>query len=281
MMLDNKKPVAKSNSTYRYFPPLIPSQSQYASPDSDDNEDEEGGYNEEENKWHAPQSEKKQVLPVDNKSHINAQSALSMKDIIPKTYDQLMNLLSPAMQRICKSNQSHKVQEETNEWFSSIQYLHSNINDLTISNSFLDPGSEFGAINNATIEALEWENDKQSDFAIKSDNSKHITESLGWITDVPISIKDKAGKTVTVSGNFARIDNGEPEPMLCIGMTWIRKVHGILDPNKNQFHIKVHGKSYIIPTFSRASVAKDPPKDKETLEVLDSDSSSEEVKKNA
>ncbi|CAG8822641.1 13200_t:CDS:1, partial [Gigaspora rosea] len=134
MMLDNKKPVAKSNSTYRYFPPLIPSQSQYASPDSDDNEDEEGGYNEEENKWHAPQSEKKQVLPVDNKSHINAQSALSMKDIIPKTYDQLMNSLSPAMQRICKSNQSHKVQEETNEWFSSIQYLHSNINDLTISN---------------------------------------------------------------------------------------------------------------------------------------------------
>ncbi|CAG8818438.1 23944_t:CDS:1, partial [Gigaspora rosea] len=62
MMLDNqsKKPVAKSNSTYRYFPPLIPSQFQYASPDSDDNEDEEGGYNEEENKWHAPsQSEKK------------------------------------------------------------------------------------------------------------------------------------------------------------------------------------------------------------------------------
>ena len=62
MILDNqsKKPVAKSNSTYRYFPPLIPSQSQYTSPDSDDNEDEEGGYNEEENRWHAPsQSEKK------------------------------------------------------------------------------------------------------------------------------------------------------------------------------------------------------------------------------
>ncbi|CAG8819729.1 24923_t:CDS:1, partial [Gigaspora rosea] len=62
MMLENqsKKPVAKSNLTYRYFPPLIPSQSQYASPDLDDNEDEEGGYNEEENRWHAPsQSEKK------------------------------------------------------------------------------------------------------------------------------------------------------------------------------------------------------------------------------
>ena len=162
---------------------------------------------------------KKQVLLVDNKSHINAQSALTRKDMIPKTYDQLMNSLSPAMQRICKSNQSHKVQEESNEWFSSIQYLHSNINDLTISNSFLDPGSEFSAINNATIEMLEWENDKQSDFAIKSDNSKHITESLGWITDVPISIKDKAGKTVTVSGNFAHIDNGKPEPMLCLSMT--------------------------------------------------------------
>jgi len=34
---------------------------------------------------------------------------------------------------------------------------------------------------------------------------------LGWFTDVPISIKDKDGKTVTATGNFTRIDNGEPE----------------------------------------------------------------------
>lgn len=61
MMLDNKKPVAKSNSTHRYFLPLIPSQSQYASPDKDNEGGyDEGGYNEEENRWHAPfQSEKK------------------------------------------------------------------------------------------------------------------------------------------------------------------------------------------------------------------------------
>ncbi|CAG8792526.1 45588_t:CDS:2, partial [Gigaspora margarita] len=40
MILDNqsKKPVAKSNSTYRYFPPLIPSQSQCASSDSDEDD---------------------------------------------------------------------------------------------------------------------------------------------------------------------------------------------------------------------------------------------------
>ncbi|RIB04725.1 hypothetical protein C2G38_2221523 [Gigaspora rosea] len=221
-MLDNKpkKPIAKSNSTHRYFSPLMPIQAQYTPPDSEDNDEDD----------------------EDNKSHVNAQSALSMKDMLPKTYNQLMSLLSPAMQKICKSNQSHKVQEETNEWFSSIQYLHSNINDLTISNSFLDPDSEFGAVNEATIEALEWKNDKQSNFAIKSDNSKHIIESLGWITDVPVSIKDKAGKTVTVSGNFARIDNGEPEPMLCIEVSEPEQqgsdMYNGEDLKKNTTHLK-------------------------------------------
>ncbi|RIB11455.1 hypothetical protein C2G38_2203380 [Gigaspora rosea] len=53
IMLDNKKPIAKSNSTYRYFP-LIPFQSQYASPNSDNNEDKECEYNENENRWYAP-----------------------------------------------------------------------------------------------------------------------------------------------------------------------------------------------------------------------------------
>ncbi|KAF0373867.1 hypothetical protein F8M41_012952 [Gigaspora margarita] len=186
MILDNKKPVAKSNSTHRYFSPLIPSQFQYASPD-EDNEGgyDEGGYNEKENRWHAPsQTEKK--------------------------------------------------------------------------NSFLDPDSEFGAVNDATIEALEWENDKQSDFAIKSDNSKHITKLLGWIIDVLVSIKNKAGKTVTVLGNFARIDNSEPEPMLYLGMIWIQKVQGILDLNNNQFHMTIHGKTYDIPTFSKPPGVSEP-----------------------
>jgi hypothetical protein len=41
----------------------------------------------------------------------------------------------------------------------------------------------------------------------------------------------------------------------------IRKVQGVPDPNKNQFRIKLHGKAYIIPTFSKAPVVKDPPKE--------------------
>ncbi|UZO05381.1 uncharacterized protein OCT59_025734 [Rhizophagus irregularis] len=82
-------------------------------------------------------------------------------------------------------------------------------------------------VNDATINALGWKADKPLDFTIK-DNSKHITESLRWFTDVPVSIniKDKDGKSVTATGNFTRINNGEPEPMLCLGMTWIRKVQG-------------------------------------------------------
>ncbi|CAG8635905.1 8094_t:CDS:2, partial [Diversispora eburnea] len=92
------------------------------------------------------------------------------------------------------------------------------INDLSIFESFLDPGSEFGAMNNPAINTLGWKTDKPSDFDIKG-ISKHSTESLGWFIDVPVSIKDKDGKTVTATGNFTRIDNGEPEPMLYLGMT--------------------------------------------------------------
>ncbi|PKC53647.1 hypothetical protein RhiirA1_404176 [Rhizophagus irregularis] len=73
-------------------------------------------------------------------------------------------------------------------------------------------------VNDVTINALGWKANKPSDFTIKG-NSKHITKSLD-------------SKSVTVTGNFTRIDNGEPEPMLCLSMTWIQKVQGILDPNK-------------------------------------------------
>ena len=80
------------------------------------------------------------------------------------------------MRKMC---QSHTVQkEESDEWFSSLQYLNASINDLSISESFLDNGSEFGALNNVAINALGWKVDKPSDFDIKG-NSKHITESLG------------------------------------------------------------------------------------------------------
>jgi hypothetical protein len=80
---------------------------------------------------------------------------------------------------------------------------------------------------------------------------------------VPVTLKDKEDKTVTIIGNFVRIDNGETEPMLFFGMLNIQKVQGILEPNKNQFRIKLHGKTYIIPTFSKALVVKDPLKEEQ------------------
>ncbi|CAG8617442.1 12818_t:CDS:2 [Acaulospora morrowiae] len=117
---------------------------------------------------------------------------------------------------------------------------------------------------------------------------KGLNETRGSYTDVPVILKDKENKTVTVIGNFVRIDNGESKPILFLGMSNIRKVQGILNPNNNQFRINIHGKSYIIPTFSKAPVAKDPSKETEITETLDSDeletrdsnsSSSEELKK--
>src|SRR5436189_5688951 len=204
---------------------------------------------------------KKQSLV--NKS-LHSDSAIPSSNLVtsqPETYDQLLSKLSPLIRKMCLSR---KAQEEesrgSDEWLSSLQYLNANINDLIISESFLDPSSEFGDINDPAIKALEWKADKPSNFAIKS-NSKHITDSLGWYTDVPVTLKDKEDKTVTVIGNFVRIDNGETEPMLFFGMSNIRKVQGIPDPNKNQFRIKLYGKAYIIPTFSKAPVVKDLPKE--------------------
>jgi len=164
---------------------------------------------------------------------------------------------------MCLSRKAQEeVSKESDEWLSSLQYLNANINDLTISESFLDTGSELGSLNDPAIKALGWKADKPSNFAIKG-NSKHITDSLGWYTDVPVTLKDKDDKTVTIIGNFVRIDNGKTEPMLFFGISNIRKVQGVPEPNKNQFRIKLHGKAYTIPTFSKAPVVKDPPKEEQ------------------
>ncbi|RGB24723.1 hypothetical protein C1646_725478, partial [Rhizophagus diaphanus] len=166
--------------------------------------------------------------------------------------------------------------KESDEWLSSLQYLNANINDLIISESFLDIASEFGSINNPAIKVLGWKADKPSNFAIKG-NSKHIIDSLGWYTDVPVTLKDKEDKMVTVIRNFVYIDNGETEPMLFFGMSNIRKVQGVSNPNKNQFHIKLHGKAYIIPIFSKALVVKNlPKKDQDQTSTNSSSPNSEE-----
>ncbi|RIB16747.1 hypothetical protein C2G38_2038333 [Gigaspora rosea] len=120
------------------------------------------------------------------------------------------------MRKMCLSRKA--LEKESDEWFSSLQYLNANINDLAISESFLDPRSEFGGINDPAIKMLGWKADKPSDFVIKG-NSKHITDSLGWFTDMPVTMKDKKGKTVTIIENFVHIDNREPEPMLFLGMS--------------------------------------------------------------
>ena len=79
-----------------------------------------------------------------------------------------------------------------------------------------------------------------------------------------VTLKDKKDKQIiTIIGNYACIDNGEPKSMLWLSTTGIRKVKGISDPTKNQFRIEDHGKTYIIPTFSKAPIVKDPPKEEQ------------------
>ncbi|CAG8603282.1 10656_t:CDS:2, partial [Diversispora eburnea] len=187
-----QKPVAKSNRTQRYYP-FQPINSSVSA----NEEGNEGGYDEEKGE--------------------------SQGDIIPRIYDQLLLSLSPAMQRICKFSFTTKKSEmncpmdseKTNEWFESLQYLVCYVCDLTIYNTYLNLGSEFNVVNNAFGEALGWKPDLPFDFQYKG-NSEHVDKSLGWYTDVLISLKDKEGKTITVTGNFARIDDVEPEPMICL-----------------------------------------------------------------
>ncbi|RIA83967.1 hypothetical protein C1645_742694 [Glomus cerebriforme] len=85
----------------------------------------------------------------------------------------------------------------------------SNSNDYNEENN----KCEFSGINDLAIKTLGWKADKPSNFTIKG-NFKHITDSLRWYIDVPIILKDKENKTVTVIGNFVHIDNSETELML-------------------------------------------------------------------
>ncbi|CAG8459066.1 22452_t:CDS:2 [Cetraspora pellucida] len=103
-------------------------------------------------------------------------------------YNELLPKLSPAMCKICQSHIVQEKESKSDKWFLLLQYLHCNINDLLITNFFLDSMSEFGG------------NDIQ----------------------------------------------------MC-QLIWIRKVQDILDLNKNQFRIKLHRKTYTIPTFSKAT----------------------------
>ncbi|CAB4389048.1 unnamed protein product [Rhizophagus irregularis] len=170
-----KRPIAQSKFTRSYFMPLIP----IVPSDSDGEKNGGGGYN----RW----------IGYDSLVKKNSQ---------PETYDQLLSKLSLPIRKMCLSRKTQEEEsKESDEWLSSLQYLNDIINDLTISESFLDSASEFGGINDPAIKALGWEADKPSNFAIKG-NSKHITDSLGWYTDVPVTLKDKENKTVTVIGNL-------------------------------------------------------------------------------
>ena len=73
------------------------------------------------------------------------------------------------MWKMCLSQKAQEEQSKKDEWFSSLQYLNASINDLSISESFLDNASGF---NLATAEAL------------------------GWYTDVAIILRDEKGNPI-------------------------------------------------------------------------------------
>ncbi|GES85746.1 hypothetical protein GLOIN_2v1763195 [Rhizophagus clarus] len=209
-------------------------------PDSNSEENDGNDYDKDNNMWTGYDPPVKKQVPVNEPLPL----ALLAKSSQPETYDELLPKLSPAMWKMYLSQKAQEEQSKKDEWFSSLQYLNASINDLSISESFLDNASEFDGFNLAIAEALGWKVDKPSKFLVK--------------------------------------DNGESKPMLWLGATGIRKVKGISDPTNNRFHIENHGKTYTIPTFSKAPVVKDPPKEDQDQVSTDSFSpTSEDFKKNA
>src|SRR5256885_17155577 len=93
-----------------------------------------------------------------NKS-LHGNSAIPSSNLVtsqPEIYDQLLSKLSPPIRKMCLSRKAQEEEsKESDEWLSSLQYLNANINDLTISESFLDPGSEFGGINDQQSRRLD------------------------------------------------------------------------------------------------------------------------------
>ncbi len=202
------------------------------------------------------------VLCIRKKKQALVNEKLSSESSQPETYDELLPKLSLTMRKMCLSRKTQEEKSKKDQWFSSLQYLNASINDLPISESFLDNRSEFDGFNLATGEVFGWKVDKPSKFTVKG-NSDHISEALGWYTNVAVTLNDMKGNPIiTIVGNYACVDNGEPNPMLWLGTTGIRKVKGISDLTKNQFRIEDHGKTYIIPTFSKAPVVKDSAKER-------------------
>ncbi|PKB92285.1 hypothetical protein RhiirA5_445266, partial [Rhizophagus irregularis] len=114
--------------------PITPINFQHTPPTSDNEGD---GYDEDNNRWTGYDP------PVKKNSQ-------------PETYDELLPKLSPAMHKMCLSRKAQKEKSKKDKWFSSLQYLNASINDLPISESFLDNGSKFDGFNLATAEELGW-----------------------------------------------------------------------------------------------------------------------------
>ncbi|PKC50824.1 hypothetical protein RhiirA1_485249, partial [Rhizophagus irregularis] len=132
--LNIHKLVARSNFNRGYFKPITPINFQHTPPTSDNEGD---GYDEDNNRWTGYDP------PVKKNSQ-------------PETYDELLPKLSPAMHKMCLSRKAQKEKSKKDKWFSSLQYLNASINDLPISESFLDNGSKFDGFNLATAEELGW-----------------------------------------------------------------------------------------------------------------------------
>ncbi|CAG8464659.1 13324_t:CDS:10 [Cetraspora pellucida] len=145
------QPIVQSNYTRSYFTSLKPIYLQYTLSSSDDSEEDEV-------------TESKQNEKV------------TMPNLFPKLDDQLLELLSSAMQK--------KIIDPStkNKWAESLEYMQCRIKDIIISDGFVNTASECLVMNKTLNEALGWNLGMAPNFSLKH-NSNYIMK-LGGHKDI-------------------------------------------------------------------------------------------------
>ncbi|CAG8567671.1 2719_t:CDS:2 [Gigaspora margarita] len=109
---------------------------------------------------------------------------------------------------------------------------------------------------------------------LRSARIDRLESIIGKVANTVGSVADSVGQLTNQLGRMTLNDQSR-KPFYC----------SVPEPNKNQFRIKLHGKTYVIPTYSKVPIAKEPPKEEQEsssqIFANSSNPTSENFKKNA
>ncbi|CAG8653247.1 647_t:CDS:2 [Ambispora gerdemannii] len=151
------------------------------------NEDLDSNYPEKPFQRSRPQQKDNFIQLEEKTSQPEAGSCKSLSKepkLFPESDDQLFQLLSPALREKIINPLTK------NKWVESLEYMQCKIEDIDISEVFLDTASECVFMNKVLNNALGWDLGIAPNF-ILTHNSDHVTKLIEEHKDIAISIKYK------------------------------------------------------------------------------------------